>query len=168
MLFWSKWHDLNVRPLPPQGSALPTELHLDVLMTWILYHNYERKSSVFWNFFKSFFVFFCRKIYFDLSIGKVYKIPPVLVDIFLCYVILTKLFAKKTSLLTIYKSTNMWYNVNRGNQAWANSLLCQNKSTTFFSVICEVSSLWYWERLYGTRCVFYFLLSGQTFTELTY
>ena len=29
MSIWSKWQDLNLRPLPPQGSALPTELHLD-------------------------------------------------------------------------------------------------------------------------------------------
>ena len=29
--FWSEWHDLNVRPLPPQGSALPTAPHPDKL-----------------------------------------------------------------------------------------------------------------------------------------
>ena len=29
--FWSEWHDLNVRPLPPQGSALPTAPHPDAI-----------------------------------------------------------------------------------------------------------------------------------------
>ena len=28
--FWSEWQDLNLRPLPPQGSALPTAPHPDI------------------------------------------------------------------------------------------------------------------------------------------
>ena len=27
---WSEWQDLNLRPLPPQGSALPTAPHPDI------------------------------------------------------------------------------------------------------------------------------------------
>ena len=29
--FWSEWQDLNLRPLPPQGSALPTAPHPDTI-----------------------------------------------------------------------------------------------------------------------------------------
>ena len=30
--FWSEWQDLNLRPLPPQGSALPTAPHPDKVL----------------------------------------------------------------------------------------------------------------------------------------
>ena len=30
--FWSEWQDLNLRPLPPQGSALPTAPHPDTIL----------------------------------------------------------------------------------------------------------------------------------------
>ena len=36
--FWSEWQDLNLRPLPPQGSALPTAPHPDtnLLLSFLL------------------------------------------------------------------------------------------------------------------------------------
>ena len=38
--FWSEWQDLNLRPLPPQGSALPTAPHPDLVAflnnAWII------------------------------------------------------------------------------------------------------------------------------------
>ena len=51
MLFWSEWQDLNLRPLPPQGSALPTAPHPDMTYAFhkafILYHSSMRKSRGF-------------------------------------------------------------------------------------------------------------------------
>ena len=52
--FWSEWQDLNLRPLPPQGSALPTAPHPDFYekYAWsfkkpnILYHLLREKSRV--------------------------------------------------------------------------------------------------------------------------
>ena len=32
LLLWSEWRDLNPRPLPPQGSALPPEPHPDFVL----------------------------------------------------------------------------------------------------------------------------------------
>ena len=34
VLIWSEWRDLNPRPLPPQGSALPTAPHPDLTGYW--------------------------------------------------------------------------------------------------------------------------------------
>ena len=44
--FWSEWQDLNLRPLPPQGSALPAAPHPD-FATLVLYHIFLFKSSLF-------------------------------------------------------------------------------------------------------------------------
>ena len=38
---WSEWQDLNLRPLPPQGSALPAAPHPDALFL-VLSHNFIR------------------------------------------------------------------------------------------------------------------------------
>ena len=36
LFFWSKWWDLNPRPLAPETSTLPTALHLDIkFFVWL-------------------------------------------------------------------------------------------------------------------------------------
>ena len=45
---WSEWRDLNPRPLPPQGSALPTAPHPDKQVYRLLFKYYiidDRKSQ---------------------------------------------------------------------------------------------------------------------------
>ena len=59
--FWSEWHDLNVRPLPPQGSALPTAPHPDARSIKPMHYStiVRRCQPLFLSFFA---IFVCAKM----------------------------------------------------------------------------------------------------------
>ena len=52
---WSEWQDLNLRPLPPQGSALPICATPSCFQRCILYH---RKTTLSIPFFKKFMMLY--------------------------------------------------------------------------------------------------------------
>ena len=69
---WSEWHDLNVRPLPPQGSALPTAPHPDLLSSafadfGIIAHCLDKVNRIFQIFFKNLKKFQKRRAKNDIS-----------------------------------------------------------------------------------------------------
>ena len=60
-LRWSEWRDLNPRPLPPQGSALPSALHpdsLDIILSKKIF------VKAFFYFSQIFFPLFIKSIIF--------------------------------------------------------------------------------------------------------